>query len=154
MKWKDLGLASTTEEIKKRKYEESHKIEIDPQTKTPATRPLVDGSIIFYLYRGKYRIGIYKEINIPLALHTAGDNLVKLVDGTKSKVVDVKFIRAIGGKEIDFNEQQPIKQDLKSEILKYCFSKQDTFLPTDKIIHFTEEELKTGTYTFDLVGTK
>lgn len=122
------------------------------KSKTSNQNILGDQSIVFYLYQGKYRIGIYKKKRITGKLDDDEDNLIKYVDGTKSKEFDLSIIHPLEHGELDFNNETVIGEEVKSEIIQYALGHGE-FVPGRKYHNYTFEDLKIGTHTFDLVGT-
>lgn len=121
--------------------------------KYPGSDPFKDQSIVFYLYQGKYRIGIYKKKRITGKLDDDEDNLIKYVDGTETKEFDLTIIHPLEHGELDFNNETVIGEEVKNEIIQYALGHGE-YIPGRKYHNYTFEDLKTGTHTFDLVGTK
>lgn len=115
-----------------------------------AKSELLDGTIILYLYKGKYKIGIYKNKSQTIKL--AKINLIKTVDDQTEKKLDITLIRPIA--ELDYNNQQVIDETVKTQILQYALGDKNTFQPRTTTINYTIDELNgVGTHTFDLKGT-
>lgn len=113
----------------------------------------MDGTIVLYLYRGKYRIGIYKKKSTTLSLYDDEDNLIKTVDGTSHRDLDLMLIRPLEHGLLDYKQAPIISETLKQEIIEFGLGNRDNLTPLDKTHYYSPNDLKVGTHTFDLRGT-
>lgn len=115
---------------------------------------LMDGTIVLYLYRGKYRIGIYKKKSTTLSLHDHDDNIIKTVDGKTHKDLDLMLIRPLEHGLLDYKQAPIVSESLKQEIIEFGLGNRDNLTPLDKTHYYSPKDIKVGTHTFDLKGTK
>lgn len=112
-----------------------------------------DGSIVLYLYRGQYRIGIFKRHRLNLELNKDIDNWVESVNGNTDTELDIFIIRPLENGVLDYNQDEVISDTLKSDIIQYGMGTSGGINKANKVHYYTQDELKVGTHTFDLVGT-
>lgn len=118
----------------------------------------LDSGIIFYLYRGEYRIGVVDKRRVDMRVSTEEDNLVSEVNGVKTTEDAIYIIRPITNK-IDFNNNTPLSENDKLSILKYGYGTytddqiRASLRERDRIHYYSKEDLQIGTNTFDLKGT-
>lgn len=110
----------------------------------------LNGRVIFYLYRGKYRLGIYNNIKKNISLNQTHDNLIDTVDGTTSKDLSIFTIEPLEGLQLDFKGDPLSGDNEKSRIIQAALG---AHTEGNKVHNYTAEELDTDSYTFDLKGT-
>lgn len=115
-----LATMHITEGNVRNKAELAYMINTEPHSSNKPVRYLLN-RVIFYLYRGEYRIGIISRHHEQhLRVSDDKDNLVKEVNGTVQQPIDITVIRPITDK-LDFSDGSPLSEVDKNNILKYAY---------------------------------
>lgn len=93
-------------------------VNIEPYAEPEVDHPLM--GLVFYLYKGEYRIGFTATQDIRFDLEKSEDNLVKLIDGTTGAKESITIIRPITEK-LDFNNEEALSANNKRDIIKYGY---------------------------------
>lgn len=129
-------------------------LNIEPITE-PVTTPYPDKSIIMYLYQNQYRLGVLTTHTLNVPLSKSPDNLIKTVNGKSEEEIQIVIIRPFGD-VIDYRNSPSLTQNNKRDIIQYATGSfaSGAGVGISKTTHYyDEEDMKNGTFTFDLEGT-
>lgn len=82
-----------------------------------STEPPPFNSLVLYLYKGEYRIGIVREILPRMEVSNDPDNLITLVNGTEGTHNKITVITPITDK-LDYNNEQVLSETDRLNIIK------------------------------------
>lgn len=130
-------------------------LNIYPHTKSAKTSifDIPNSTVVLYLHKGKYRLGIFKRIFVRTELSKSNDNLIETVNGETTAPFYSYLIRPIGEEEVDYKNDSPVTELLKLDIVAHAAGLHQEKID-DFVYFYSEDDFKIGTYTFDLVGTK